>query len=311
MGAWTTRIFDDDGASDIRAEYKIMLGYGVEPQEVYEKIRDYFYEDYKGQDDEDVYWLSIALFQWQNGILMDEVKEKALQCIADDSYLERWKDSGEKIYKKRKEVLAELKNKLLYEVNPKKKFPKCPGYYRIKTPWKVGDLLAYRIVTKPHSWDDCVEGKRIEASEKKIWNNYVLLRVVDVIESPVTFLYPELDYTSCAHVMLYDWYGEKIPLLEEISKMEFRPIIIDYWSKSKQIVSGVALEIENIKKEMEHCEIILLGNDKRYYENKPILYKENNGCPIKVPSQFNVSLAMTFALQDGDQVEWQYKKEKM
>lgn len=78
MGAWTTRIFDDDGASDIRAEYRILLGYGVPLEEAYRLIKDNFYKDYENSDDEDVYWLSIALYQWQNGILMDEVKENAI-----------------------------------------------------------------------------------------------------------------------------------------------------------------------------------------------------------------------------------------
>lgn len=95
MGAWSAKIFDDDGAEEIKEEYKILLGYGMSPQDVYEKLTDYFYPDYKGQDDEDVYWLSLALFQWQNGILLDEVKQRALECIENDEYLERWKDSGE------------------------------------------------------------------------------------------------------------------------------------------------------------------------------------------------------------------------
>ena len=104
MGAWSTRIFDDDGAADIRGEYRILLGYGVPPQEAYQKIEEYFLPDYQGEDDEDVYWLSIALFQWQNGILLDEVKQCAVECIDNESYLERWKDSGEKTYQKRKNI---------------------------------------------------------------------------------------------------------------------------------------------------------------------------------------------------------------
>ena len=131
MGAWSTRIFDDDGAADILAEYKILLGYGVSPEEAYEKIYDYFAKDFIGQDDEDVFWLGIALFQWKNGILLDEVKENALKCIEAEEYLERWKDSGEKVYQKRKETLNTFKDKLLNEVNPtKKKFSKCPLHSR-------------------------------------------------------------------------------------------------------------------------------------------------------------------------------------
>ena len=48
MGAWTTRIFDDDGVADILAEYKILLGYGVSPEEAYKKVYDYFAKDYIG-----------------------------------------------------------------------------------------------------------------------------------------------------------------------------------------------------------------------------------------------------------------------
>ena len=127
MGAWSTRIFDNDAAMDIVGEYKILLGYGVSPEETYQKISEYFGKDYIGKDEEDDYWLSIAYFQWKNGILLDEVKENAIRCIEDERFLERWKDSGEKVYQKRKKVLEEFKDKLKNEVHPtKKKFPKCP-----------------------------------------------------------------------------------------------------------------------------------------------------------------------------------------
>ena len=86
MGAWTTRIFDDDGAADIRSEYRILLGYGVPNEKAYELIRDCYYKVYEKEDDEDIYWLAIALYQWQNGILLDEVKENALRCIDKREY---------------------------------------------------------------------------------------------------------------------------------------------------------------------------------------------------------------------------------
>ena len=66
MGTWSPRIFDNDGAEDIISEYKILLGYGIPPLETYQKIKAYFYPDYQGGCDEDVYWLAIALYQWQN-----------------------------------------------------------------------------------------------------------------------------------------------------------------------------------------------------------------------------------------------------
>ena len=282
----------------------------MSPQEAYQKIEEYFYPDYRDSDDEDVYWLSIALFQWQNGILNDQVKQRALKCMEEESYLDRWRESGEKVYQKRKETLKILKNKLLNEVNPvKKKFPKCPKYYRIKTDWKVGDLLAYRILEMPAKWTDGREDHiAVEEAGRKLWQKYVLLRVVNVSHAPVTFICPELDYRSCASIMLYDWFGDEIPPMSEIDKMSFRPIVLSYWSKKKQIVSGVALEIENMKKEAANCEITVLGNDHKFVEEIPELYRQNDGCPLEEPLRFNLTLAMTFALRDGDMTEWHYNK---
>ena len=48
MGAWTTRIMDDDGVRDIIDEYKILMGYGVQPEDAYKAIYEYFYKDYEG-----------------------------------------------------------------------------------------------------------------------------------------------------------------------------------------------------------------------------------------------------------------------
>ena len=112
MGTWSANIFDNDGAEEIKEEYKTLLGYGMSLEEAYKRIEDYFYPNYKDQDDEDVYWLSIALFQWENGILQDEVKQHALECIANDEYLEIWKEDAE-LYAERKRVLED-KNYVRY-----------------------------------------------------------------------------------------------------------------------------------------------------------------------------------------------------
>lgn len=228
MGAWSAEIFDDDGADEIKEEYKILLGYGMPRQEAYKKIEDYFYPDYQGQHDEDVYWLSIALFQWQNGILLDTVKQHALECIADNSYLERWKDSGEKIYQERKEVLEGLKYKLINIVNEeRKKFPKCPKYYRDKTQWEVGDLLTYKMLSPIFEWGDCVkleDKTRFCKAQELIKGRYLLLRVVEIDKTPVSSICPELDYSSSAVVMLYDWVGDMLPTSEDISRLKFKPI---------------------------------------------------------------------------------------
>lgn len=307
MGAWSTRIFDDDGAADILAEYKILLGYGVSPEEAYEKIYDYFAKDFIGQDDEDVFWLGIALFQWKNGILLDEVKENALKCIEAEEYLERWKDSGEKVYQKRKETLNTFKDKLLNEVNPtKKKFSKCPLHSRKKTDFKIGDLLAYKIhepdeVTK----SDDVFYSNVYKKVKELDGKIVLLRVVNVLKKPVTKLYPELDYHSWANMMLYDWCGDEIPDETIIENLQFRPIVMDYSDRKRKIVSNVTLDNPDNKKMFG--EITFLKNDSSFMEKIPNLYLQNSGSPLEFYSSFNQSLALTFLNLDGEDV-WYYTK---
>lgn len=200
MGTWGARIFDDDGAADIYAEYRILLGYKVEPEKAWQLIYDYFYPDYKESDNEDAFWLSVALFQWQNGILKEEVKQKAIQCIDNESYLEVWKESDPAAYKKRRVVLAQLKEKLINEVNPPRKVAKCPPYYREKTQFRTGDIYSY-----------------IHEN-----GNISYVEVVRIRKEPVTKLAPELDYQSTADFALIDVWSPKRYTLEELSKLPYR-----------------------------------------------------------------------------------------
>lgn len=306
MGAWSADIFDDDSADEIKNEYKILLGYGLPPQEVYQKIEDYFYPDYQDQHDEDVYWLSIALFQWQNGILLDEVKQRALECIADNSYLERWKDSGEKIYQERKEVLEKLKYKLTNIVNEKrKKFPKCPKYDRYKTKWKEGDLLAYKMTAPLLQWGDLVSSEnksRFYNIQENIKNGYLMLRVVKISKSPVSVICPDLDYSSSAVVMLYDWMGDTLPEDKDFDEIQFRPIVNFFSDKKKTIVSAVCLELDGLKEEEKWGKITLVKQQKNF--QVPKMYIQHPCAPLEFVSQFNISLIHTFALREDEKVEW-------
>ena len=309
MGAWSAKIFDDDGAMDIIGEYKVLLGYGMSPEEAYQKIEECFYTDFKEAEEDDVYWLSIALYQWKNGILSEEVKQQALRCIEDEKYLERWKDSGNEIYEKRKAVLEKLKYDLLNVVNERKKrFPKPPKYYRFKTPWEVGDLLAYKVTSPMSDWSGLSGEDRpkfVEA-QKRIHDKYVLLRVVKVSKIPVSDICPELDYASSAVVMLYDWVGDVLPTEEEICNLQFRPIVQDYSQKPKRVVSSICLEVEGTKEEKKWCEITLLKSEKDFIT--PQMYLEHTNAPYEIVSQFDSTLVFTYALEEDEETQWYSSK---
>ena len=306
MGTWSPRIFDNDGADDIISEYKILLGYGIPPLETYKKIKDYFYPDYQGGCDEDVYWLAIALYQWQNGILLDEVKEDAIKCLEDGSYLEQWDECGEKVFQKRKEMLEQFHYKLLNEMNPvKKRFPKCPSYYRRKTNWKVGDLIAFKTDAPILEWGDNVKSeikRNLLESQKYITNQYLLFRVVEISKTPVSIICPELDYSSCAVVMLYDWVNDTFPTDEDIDNMEYKPIVTDYWSDKKKIVSSVCLHFESSKEDTKWGKFTLLKNDTNYVI--PDMYVKHPESPMDFLSSLHTKLIFTFALEKEDKIEW-------
>ncbi len=305
MGTWSPKIFDNDGAGDIIAEYKILLGYGIPPLEAYQKIERYFYPDYQGGDSEDIYWLAVALFQWQNGILLDEVKAKAIKCIEDGTYLEQWEECGNKIYEKRKKTLEQLHYKLTNESNPvKKRFSKGPNYYRRKTTWKVGDLLGFKTDAPIVKWGEQVEPEiktRLQEAQKYITNRYLLFRVVEISKTPVSDICPELDYSSSAVVMLYDWVNDRLPTDEEIGTLEFRPIVLDYWSERKKIVSSVCLYIDGSREDAKWGQFTLLKNGQN--DLIPDMYIRHPESPMSNLSFLHTRLIFTFAL-GNEKAEW-------
>lgn len=306
MGTWSPRIFDNDGASDIISEYKILLGYGILPLEAYKKIKEYFYPDYQGSSDEDVYWLAIALYQWQNGILLDEVKENAIKVLEDGTYIEQWEECGEKVYKKRKEILEQFHYKLLNEINPvKKRFSKCSSYYRKKTKWKVGDLLAFKTDAPIVEWGENVKlevKRKLLESQNYITNKYLLFRVVEISKTPVSIICPELDYSSSAVVMLYDWVNDSLPTDKEIENLEYKPIVTDYWSEKKKIVSSVCLYLEDLKKDTKWGVFTLLKNDTNYVI--PHMYVQHPESTMDFLSSLHTKLIFTYAIEKDDKIEW-------
>lgn len=309
MGAWSTRIFDNDLSMDIITEYRTLLGYGITPDTVYDKITGRYAKDYIGKDDEDDYWLAIAYFQWKNGILKDDVKENAIRCIDDGKYLDRWEESGKKVYEKRKKVLEEFRYNLINIQNPeKKKFPKCPAYLRLKTPFRIGDIILYRLL-KPLTGSGTEDYNVSRDYSEKVCGKYFLLKVVDIEKNPVSDLCPELDYTSYAVLMLYDWVGDSKPDMETINKIPFKKFCKDV--RWVQYDFETMTEIENpyyVKKmrstyRLENikylgigdiCEIEVIGNDESTNIDKIQLWQE---CPdtIVLDPGFDLVLMRSFA----------------
>ena len=316
MGAWSTRIFDNDIAMDILTEYRTMLGYKVSPEIAYAKIKDYFEKDFIGCDDEDDYWLALAYFQWKNGLLIDEVKENALKCLKDEKYLERWADSGAKVLEKRKQTLAEFKYNLENVVNPtKKSFPKPPAYLREKTPFKVGDIISYQL-KKSLIGGGYEPFDKAKEFSKKLLGKYFILKVIDVKILPVSDLMPDLDYSSSAVFMIYDWIGDTKPDMNILSNLKFKKICDRIEWRTIDLDTMTKLEKPHFEKRIcpayylgnykdlcigDKCEIDIIGTDLSTDKEKIDLWLEHPSF-VALQSCFDITLVETFTEYDYPEV---------
>ena len=212
MGAWGPSIFSDDLALDIRREYSILLSVGKSSEEAEKMLINYFSSILNCNDpDEDVFWFALALCEWKKGRLSQAVKEKAVNALENGRDLNRWNTVGnEKNYEKRKKVLKELKRIILSPMPPEKKIHKPTVHH---CPWKVGSLLAYRIVSNK----DYLCGHPCNMK-------YVLLRVVRIDKNPISKLFDTGWYNETMMVGLYNWIGSEIPDPGIVQNLEYIPV---------------------------------------------------------------------------------------
>lgn len=218
MGAWETAIFSDDLAMDVRKEYNFLLSVGKNAEEIEVLFCSYYHQMLSpGSSDYCVLWLSLSLIEWNTGRLTQRTKEIALHIIESDMDLKFWADEKKG---KRKEVLEALQKKLLSAMPSPVKIRK-PKLKRC--PWKVGSLLSYKIATNEE-----------ELSNHPCFNQYALLRVVQIDKTPISPFPPEYCNESLI-VGVYGWIGKEIPDSAIVNKLDFVPIvppILLPWSKA-------------------------------------------------------------------------------
>ena len=221
MEKWKKEILKRSLAEDVIADYHDLLSIGKNNTDA-ENITIHYYTEHvcKSQTDEIIFWLSLALIQWEWGRLSVNVKEKALfWLMQSDSVIEE-------------ETAAELKKCLLSPMRPLKKIskPKWIG----KCPWPVGSLLAYRIMSTDYPM--VVDGP--------YWNKYVLLRIVMIKRTPVSRLSPETEWSESMIVGLYDWFGESIPDPAIVTQLKYTPISVRPSAMPIKVLTSLSEEIK-------------------------------------------------------------------
>ena len=142
MSAWNYSINGNDTAQDLIDEYRAVFYYN-DVNIALQKIVDYV--DYLDTDEIPDFVYSLADFMWKKGILVDSVKNKAIEMIDSNYGLEIWEEAGEKVLNKRKRVLENFRKQLLSPQPNKKKISMKVNMNSI---FNFGDVIAIELKTK-------------------------------------------------------------------------------------------------------------------------------------------------------------------
>lgn len=257
MGTWGTAIFSDDVAEDVRDEYKLLIAYEYSDEDATKMVKDLFYEEYNPKTDEDdeiIFWLSLALTKWNCGRLDNETKAKALEILNNGGDLLRWKCEGKSLYNKRKKVLEDLQQRLLSQQPALKKVSKPLDR---RCPWKFGDLLAFRILHE-------------KLINSPLYDKYVLLRVSKIIRKPVCHFLDNLDYYERCCLSLYNWVGDEIPDKNIIADLTF----VNFCPNDRNMLNAVNVLWESPKERKAHVTVI--DNDPNFKGCDNILYSDGS-----------------------------------
>lgn len=163
MGTWGPNLYQNDTSLDVKDEFEKLYNEGKNVQE----ITDILTEEYKSIigdiEEEPLFWLALADTQWEFGVLLPVVKEKALYWIDESVNMLNFKSINTSAKENRIKNLNGLRVKLLSTQPKVKKITKKRIY---KCQWKYGDVFAYRLESDL-------------AKEKGLYGRYFLIQKVD------------------------------------------------------------------------------------------------------------------------------------
>jgi hypothetical protein len=136
MGSWSTGVFGNDLASDVRGEYRELLEDGTPAAEALQKVLGSFADDVDDADNGTCFWTGLAAAQMELGRLDPLVRDRAVAVIDAGGDLHMWDETGSA--NSRRAVLAKLRGRLL---GPQKAAVKVRPPRRVPCPVQAGDVF--------------------------------------------------------------------------------------------------------------------------------------------------------------------------
>lgn len=174
MANWGFELYQNDTSLDVKDDFEKLYKSGLTVKEITNRlVMDYQSIFGKGEE-EALFWLALADVQWNFGVLLPEVKEKAVFWI-DTNYDILISQTIAMQEKKQKiKSLNTIKSKLLSPL-PIATKPKTNRLYKCQ--WQMGDVFAYRLESDL-------------AKERALYGKYFLIHKVDETVYPPGHIVP-------------------------------------------------------------------------------------------------------------------------
>jgi len=133
MGAWGNKINDDDFVMDVIDEFISRLKVTQDLAQTTKDIKHHYASDIKDSDDGPLFWLALAVVQWQFGYLQDDTLAKVKDDFVMRRGLDCWEEEGAKELDDRKKAISDFISKIEKPNPTPKKLPKtivrAPHYH--------------------------------------------------------------------------------------------------------------------------------------------------------------------------------------
>lgn len=200
MGFWSTSLYSNDVTADVKDTYMNCLEYNSDDAsamaEFMEEMQEYF-----STDEECLVWYELADMQWKLGRLTDDVKNRAMQSIANDESVEFFEGKSKE---KWRATLGKLNLQLQQPMKPYKRIRNLRD--EVAEVWEIGDIYAYQFHTE-------------EAKKNGIYGKYILMQKVADVEGERQKVFPAM--------VFFDKLYDGVPQWKENSKGRILPL--DGW----------------------------------------------------------------------------------
>ncbi len=218
MGTWSASITGNDTALDMIEEYKVAFSYFDVPTGL-AKLDQFVRSNFDESDEDEwcAYFYSLAEFMWKNGILTDEIRDKAVQMVDSDFGMETWIEAGKSAVNQRRKALAKFREKIMSpQCEPKK--IKLNHIYPDDI-FEDGEVIAIQLKTAGKKY---VPGNMCEPISDEEFlsydNKYVIIQKAYSKEQHFCGVMPELCDRTAVFVLFKGIYDS--PEAVDITKLE-------------------------------------------------------------------------------------------